>query len=112
MNFSKNNIVHHFKIFNQYLLSFLLVFTGLNLNEHAHHFEEGYGICNQGCDTAEHHSTHNECEECVNNSGKQKFFINVHILPNDTIDRTKVNDTARDFIASHKLCKITRYPDC
>ena len=78
MNMNKNNIVHHFKIFNQYLLSFLLVFTGLNLDEHAHHFDGGYGICNQGCDSAEHHSMHNECEDCINNSGKQKFFINVH----------------------------------
>ena len=74
----KNNIIHCFKVFNQYLLSFLLVFTGINLDEHAHHFDEGYGICNQGCDSAEHHSMHNECEECINNSGKQKFFINIH----------------------------------
>ena len=79
MNNSKNNIMSYIKVFNQYLLSFLLVFTGLNLDEHAHHFEEGFGICNQGCDTAEHHSMHNECEDCINNSGKQKFFINVHI---------------------------------
>ena len=75
----RDSIMSYIRVFNQYLLSFLLVFTGLNLDEHAHHFEEGYGICNQGCDTAEHHSMHNECEECINNSGKQKFFINVHI---------------------------------
>ena len=75
----KYNIIRCFKVFNQYLLSFLLVFTGLNLDEHAHHFEEGYGICNQGCDSAEHHSMHKECEECINNSGKQKFFINTQI---------------------------------
>ena len=78
MNRNKNNIMSYIRVFNQYLLSFLLVFTGLNLDEHAHHFEEGYGICNQGCDAAEHHSMHNECEECINNSGKQKFFINVY----------------------------------
>ena len=77
MNDIKYNIIHCFKIFNQYLLSFLLVFTGLNLDEHTHHFDEGYGICNQGCDSAEHHSMHNECEDCINNSSKQKFFINV-----------------------------------
>ena len=75
MNNIKYNIIHCFKTFNQYLLSFLLVFTGLNLDEHAHHFEEGYGICNQGCDSAEHHSMHIDCEECINSSGKQKFFI-------------------------------------
>ena len=79
MKNSKINIMSYIKVFNQYLLSFLLVFTGLNLDDHAHHFEEGYGICNQGCHDAEHHSMHNECEECINNSGKQKFFINVHI---------------------------------
>ena len=66
MNNSKSNIMSYIKVFNQYLLSFLLVFTGLNLDEHAHHFEEGYGICNQGCDTAEHHSMYNKCEECIN----------------------------------------------
>ena len=77
MNNIRYIIIHCFRTFNQYLLSFLLVFTGLNLNEHSHHFEEGYGICNQGCDNAEHHSIHNDCEECIKNSSKQKFFINV-----------------------------------
>ena len=89
INKNKNNIVHHFKIFNQYLLSFLLVFTGLNLDEHAHHFDGGYGICNQGCDSTEHHSMHNECEECINNSGKQKFFINIIL--------TSLNDDSNSF---------------
>ena len=78
MNNSKSKIINYIKVFNQYLLSFLLVFTGLNLDEHAHHFEEGYSICNQGCDNAEHHSMHSDCEECINNSGKQKYFINVY----------------------------------
>lgn len=100
MNNNKNNIMSYIKVFNQYLLSFLLVFTGLNLDEHAHHFEEGYGICNQGCDTAEHHSMHNECEDCINNSGKQKFFINVHInsIHNNSVLTFK-NDTS-SFIKS------------
>ena len=97
---NQNNIIHRFKVFNQYLLSFLLVFTGLNINEHTHHFDEGYGICNQGCDTAEHHSMHNECEKCINNSGKQKFFINVHInsIHNNSVLTFK-ND-ASSFIKS------------
>ena len=100
MNNSKSNIMSYIKVFNQYLLSFLLVFTGLNLDEHAHHFVEGYGICNQGCNTAEHHSMHNECEECINNSGKQKFFINVHInsIHNNSVLTFK-ND-ASSFIKS------------
>ena len=100
MNNIRYIIIHCFRTFNQYLLSFLLVFTGLNLDEHAHHFEEGYGICNQGCDTAEHHSMHNECEECINNSGKQKFFINVHInsIHNNSVLTFK-ND-ASSFIKS------------
>ena len=100
MNDNKSNIMSYIKVFNQYLLSFLLVFTGLNLDEHAHHFEEGYGICNQGCDIAEHHSMHNECEECINNSGKQKFFINVHIysIHNNSVLTFK-NDTS-SFIKS------------
>ena len=89
MNNSKNNIARYFKIFNQYLLSFLLVFTGLNLNEHAHHFDGGHGICNQGCDSAEHHSMHNECEECIHNLGKQKLFINIIL--------TSLNDDSNSF---------------
>ena len=100
MKDSRNNIIHCFKVFNQCLLSFLLFFTGLNINEHAHHFDEGYGICNQGCDSAEHHSMHNQCEECINNSGKQKFFINVHInsIHNNSVLTFK-ND-ASSFIKS------------
>ena len=100
MNNSKNNIARYFKIFNQYLLSFLLVFTGLNLNEHAHHFDGGYGICNQGCDSAEHHSMHNECEECINNSGKQKFFINIHNQSNHYSSSFTYKNNASSFIKS------------
>ena len=104
MNISTNNIFHYFKIFNQYQLSFLLVFTGLNLNEHAHHFDGGYGICNQGCDSSEHHSMHNECEECINNSVKQKFFINVHYKSNHYSSSSTYNNNASSFInsASHR----------
>jgi len=104
MKDNKNNIIHSFKVFNQYLLSFLLVFTGLNLNEHAHHFDEGYGICNQGCDSAEHHSMHNECEECINNSGKQKFFINIHNQSNHYSSSCTYKNNASSFIksASHR----------
>ena len=100
MNNRTNNIFHYFKIFNQYLLSFLLVFTGLNLNEHAHHFDGGYGICNQGCDSSEHHSMHNECEECIKNSGKQKFFINVHNKSNHYSSSLTYKYNASSFIKS------------
>ena len=104
MKDNENNIIHHFKVFNQYLLSFLLFFTGLNLDEHAHHFDEGYGICNQGCDSAEHHSMHNECEECINNAGKQKFFINVWNKPNHYSPSFTYRNNASSFIkgASHR----------
>ena len=104
MNKNKKNIVHYFRVFNQYLLSFLLVFTGLNLNEHAHHFDGGYGICNQGCDSAEHHSMHHECEECINNSGKQKFFINIHNQSNYYSSSFTCKNNASSFIksASHR----------
>ena len=100
---SKNNLVTYFKIFNQFLLSFLLVFTGLNLDEHTHHFDGGYGICNQGCDSAEHHSVHDECEECIHNSGKQKLFIN--IIP------TSINDDSNSFYkeAVYSFSKATGY---
>ena len=100
MNRNKSNIMSYIKVFNQYLLSFLLVFTGLNLDEHAHHFEDGYGICNQGCDSAEHHSMHNECEECINNSGKQKFFINIHNQSNHYSSSFPYKNNTSSFIKS------------
>ena len=100
MNDIKYNIIHCFKTFNQYLLSFLLVFTGLNLDEHAHHFDEGYGICNQGCDSAEHHSMHNECEDCINNSSKQKFFINVQTNSTYNSSSFTYKNNANSFIKS------------
>ena len=100
MNNGKNNIARYFKIFNQYLISFLLVFTGLNLNEHAHHFDGGHGICNQGCDSAEHHSMHNECEECINNSGKQNFFINIHNQSNHYSSSFPYKNNTSSFIKS------------
>ena len=100
MNDIKYNIIHCFKTFNQYLLSFLLVFTGLNLDEHAHHFDEGYGICNQGCDSAEHHSMHNECEDCINNSSKQKFFINVQTNSTFKSSSFTYKNNASSFIKS------------
>ena len=101
---SKNNLVTYFKIFNQFLLSFLLVFTGLNLDEHTHHFDGGYGICNQGCDSAEHHSMHDECEECIHNSGKQKFFINVNNKSNHYSSIFNHKNDGSSFItnASHR----------
>ena len=104
MNRNKSNIMSYIKVFNQYLLSFLLVFTGLNLDEHAHHFEEGYGICNQGCDSAEHHSMHNECEDCINNSSKQKFFINVQTKSTNNSSSFTYKNNASSFIksASHR----------
>ena len=100
MNMNKNNIIHSFKVFNQYLLSFLLVFTGMNLDEHAHHFDKGYGICNQGCDSAEHHSMHNECEDCINNSSKQKFFINVQTKSTNNSSSFTYKNNASSFIKS------------
>ena len=100
MKDSKNNIIHCFKTFNQYLLSFLIVFTGLNLDEHTHHFDEGYGICNQGCDSAEHHSMHNECEDCINNSSKQKFFINVQTNSTYNSSSFTYKNNASSFIKS------------
>ena len=100
MNNIKCNIIHCIKTFNQYLLSFLLVFTGLNLDEHAHHFDEGYGICNQGCDSAEHHSMHNECEDCINNSSKQKFFINVQTKSTNNSSSFTYKNNASSFIKS------------
>ena len=101
MKDNKNNIIHCFKVFNQYLLSFLLVFTGLNLDEHAHHFDGGYGICNQGCDSAEHHSMHNECEECINNSSKQKFFINIQTNSTFKSSSFTYKNNASSFIKSN-----------
>ena len=114
MNDIKYNIIHCIRIFNQYLLSFLLVFTGLNLNEHSHHFEEGYGICNQGCDNAEHHSIHNDCEECIKNSSKQKFFINVQTNSTYSSSSFTFKNNASAFIknASYHASSSRAPPTC
>tara|TARA_S200000501_G_scaffold193937_1_gene182751 strand:- start:228 stop:575 length:348 start_codon:yes stop_codon:yes gene_type:complete len=95
MNNNKNNTWHYFKVFNQYLLSFLLIFTGLHIDEHTHHFDQGYGFCNQGCDSSEHHSFHHDCEECINNSGEQKFFIKGQT--NSIYDKSNLNYKEKSY---------------
>ena len=60
----------------QFLLSLFLLTNGLHIDDHNHSAAEGYSICNPECDSSNHHSSENNCEECVNNSNKQKLFIN------------------------------------
>ena len=69
------NFEHYSKGAMQFLLSFFLFTNGLHVDDHDHSVVEGYSICNPECDKPNHHSIEDNCEECVNNSNKQKLFL-------------------------------------
>ena len=70
------NNKHYSKGAIQFLLSLFLLTNGLHLDDHDHSAVEGYSICNHECDKPNHHSIEDNCKECVNNSNKQKLFLN------------------------------------
>ena len=70
------NTEHYSKGAIQFLLSLFLLTNGLHLSDHDHSAVEGYSICNPGCDKPNHHSIEDSCKECLNNSKKQKLFLN------------------------------------
>lgn len=69
------NFEHYSKGAIQFLLSFFLLNNGFHVDDHDHSDVEGYSICNSECDKPNHHSIDDNCEECVNNSNKQKLFF-------------------------------------
>ena len=69
------SIGHFSKGTIQFLLSLFLLTNGLHIDDHNHSAAEGYSICNPECDSSDHHSSENNCEECVNNSNKQTLFL-------------------------------------
>ena len=69
------NIGHFSKGTIQFLLSLFLLTNGLHIDDHDHRAAEGYSICNPECDSSDHHSSEDNCTECVNNSNKQKLFF-------------------------------------
>ena len=69
------NFKHYSGVTIQFLLSFFLLTNGLHVDDHDHSALEGYSICNPECDLSSHHSLKDNCEECVNNSNKQKLFF-------------------------------------
>ena len=69
------NIGHFSKGTIQFLLSLFLLINGLHIDDHDHSADDGYSICSPECDSSSHHSSENNCEECVNNSNKQKLFL-------------------------------------
>ena len=69
------NFKHYSGVTIQFLLSFFLLTNGLHVDDHDHSALEGYSICNPECDLSSHHSLKDNCEECVNNSNKQKLFL-------------------------------------
>jgi len=83
------NIGHFSKGTIQFLLSLFLLTNGLHIDDHDHSAAEGYSICNPECDSSNHHSSENNCEECVNNSNKQKFFIKYQT--NSIYDKSNIN---------------------
>ena len=58
-----------------FLLSLFLLTNGLHIDDHDHGPIDGYSICNHECDSTSHHTLKDNCEECVNNSNKQKLFF-------------------------------------
>ena len=58
-----------------FLLSLFLLTNGLHIDDHDHGPIDGYSICNHECDSSSHHTSKDNCEECVNNSNKQKLFF-------------------------------------
>ena len=58
-----------------FLLSLFLLTNGLHIDDHDHGPIDGYSICNHECDSSSHHTLKDNCEECVNNSNKQKLFF-------------------------------------
>ena len=69
------NIEHCLKGAIHFLLSLFLLTNGLHIDDHDHGAVDGYSICNHECDSSSHHSLKDNCEECVNNSNKQKLFF-------------------------------------
>ena len=87
------NIGHFSKGTIQFLLSLFLLTSGLHIDDHDHSAVEGYSICNPECDSSDHHSSENNCEECVNNSNKQKVFLKAQsFLMIDNSDFTLKNN--------------------
>ena len=69
------NIEHCLKGAIHFLLSLFLLTNGLHIDDHDHGAVDGYSICNHECDSSSHHFLKDNCEECVNNSNKQKLFF-------------------------------------
>ena len=83
------NFDHFSKGTIQFLLSLFLLTSGLHVDEHYHSANEGYGMCSTECDSSHHHNSEDNCEECLNNSNKQKFFIKYQT--NSIYDKSNIN---------------------
>ena len=69
------NIEYCLKGAIHFLLCLFLLTNGMHIDDHDHGAVDGYSICNHECDSSSHHFLKDNCEECVNNSNKQKLFF-------------------------------------
>ena len=69
------NFSHFSKGTIQFILSLILLTSGIHIDEHCHSANDGYGMCSTKCDSSHHHNSEDNCTECVNNSHKQKLFL-------------------------------------
>ena len=97
------NIAHCLKGAIHFLLSLFLLTNGLHIDDHDHGAVDGYSICNHECDSSSHHSLKDKCEECVNNSNKQKLFLNTQSF--SMIDSDNINLNKHDSpLYNHANC--------
>ena len=70
-------------------LSIMILSGSLHLNNHSHDKSDDYNICSSECNSPHHHYFENNCEECVNNSNKQKLLLNTQSF--SMIDTSNIN---------------------
>ena len=90
-------IVHYSKKSIQFLLSLFLLTNGLHLDDHDHGDVDGYNICNHECDSPSHHSSKDNCAECVNNLNKQKLFFDTQSFSMIDTSNIILNDCYSPF---------------
>ena len=73
-------------------LCIMILSSGIHLIDHSHNKIDGYTICAPGCDSPNHHYFENNCEECVNNSNKQKLFLNTQSFSMIADSNININD--------------------
>ena len=85
-------------------LSLMILLGSLHLNNHSHNKSDNYNICSPECDSPNHHYFENNCEECVNNSNKQKLFLNTQSFSMIDTSNINLNDYVILFTNDDAIC--------